>query len=100
MKKINCVFRVKMSWMGGGVFASVLLALALTTTLILSGPAVGQTITSTVEGVVTDANGALVRGAIVKATEKSVETERTATTDADGFYRLPALPAGSYTITV
>lgn len=102
MKKINCVFRVKMSETsrGGGVLASILLALALATTLILSGPAVGQTITSTVEGVVTDANGALVRGATVKATEKSVETERTATTDADGFYRLPALPAGSYTITV
>ena len=59
-----------------------------------------QTTTSTIEGTVTDPNGAAVAGATVKANGATLATERTTTTNADGFYRLPALPAGKYTITV
>ncbi|MEK7725325.1 MAG: TonB-dependent receptor, partial [Acidobacteriota bacterium] len=57
-----------------------------------------QTTTSTVEGTVTDANGAVVAGAMVKASGASLE--RSVTTDKDGFYRLVALPAGAYTIEI
>lgn len=57
-----------------------------------------QTTTSTIEGTVTDSNGAVVSGATVKASGASLE--RSVTTDKDGFYRLVALPAGSYTITI
>ena len=59
-----------------------------------------QTTTSTIEGVVTDANGALVAGTTVKASGTTLATERTTTTDTDGFYRITALPAGTYTVTI
>lgn len=66
--------------------------------LCLSIPA--QTITSTIEGTVTDANGAVVAGATVKASGTTLATERSATTDADGFYRIAVLPAGMYAVKV
>ena len=59
-----------------------------------------QTTTSTIEGTVTDANGAVVSGATVRAIGTTLAAERTATTDTEGFYRLAALPAGTYTVTV
>ncbi|NJM54291.1 MAG: carboxypeptidase regulatory-like domain-containing protein [Blastocatellia bacterium] len=60
--------------------------------------AFGQTTTSTIEGTVTDANGAVISGATVKTVGASLE--RSVTTDKEGFYRLVALPAGVYTITI
>ncbi len=59
-----------------------------------------QTTTSTVEGTVTDPNGAVVAGATVKMTAVTLATERSVTTDAEGFYRISALPAGTYTLAV
>ncbi|HYJ90709.1 MAG TPA: TonB-dependent receptor, partial [Pyrinomonadaceae bacterium] len=59
-----------------------------------------QTTTSTIEGTVTDSNGAVIAGATVKATGTTLATERSATTDSQGFYRLTALPAGTYTLTI
>lgn len=58
-----------------------------------------QTTTSTIEGTVTDQNGAVIAGATVKATGTTLAVERTATTDKDGLYRFVALPAGSYTLS-
>lgn len=59
-----------------------------------------QTTTSTIEGIVTDANGAVIAGATVKASGTTLAAERSITTDAEGFYRLVALPAGTYTVSV
>lgn len=61
---------------------------------------VAQTTTSTIEGTVTDANGAVVAGAEVKVSGTSLAAERATTTNEEGFYRLAALPAGTYTLTV
>ena len=59
-----------------------------------------QTTTSTIEGTVTDPNGAVIAGATVTASGTTLATERSVVTDSQGFYRLTALPAGTYTITI
>ena len=62
--------------------------------------AFAQTTTSTIAGTVTDASGAVIRGAEVTVRGETIAAERRATTDERGEYRLTALPAGTYTITV
>ena len=68
--------------------------------LLLAAPAAAQTTTSTIAGTVTDTSGAVIRGAEVTVRGETVAAERRATTDERGEYRLTALPAGTYTITV
>jgi hypothetical protein len=74
--------------------------LAILTLLFLPLAISAQTTTSTIEGTVKDSNGALVAGAQVKASSSTLAVERTAVTDAEGFYRIVALPAGNYTVAV
>ncbi len=62
--------------------------------------AIAQETTGAIQGTVTDPTGAVVIGAVVKATGDKLIQPATATTDSHGFYRLNALPPGSYTITV
>ena len=59
-----------------------------------------QTTTSTIEGTVTDPNGAVIAGATVKASGANLAAERSAVTNGEGFYRIVALPAGMYTLTI
>ena len=59
-----------------------------------------QTTTSTIEGTVTDPNGAVIAGAKVTASGATLATERSVVTDSEGYYRLTALPAGVYTLTI
>lgn len=58
-----------------------------------------QATTGTVQGVVSDPNGAVVSGAAV--TVRNVETgfERTVTTNSAGFFTAPLLPLGRYRVT-
>ena len=78
--------------------------LLLVLTLFLSHffypSASAQTTTSTIEGTVRDANGAAIAGAAVKVNETTHASERNTTADSEGFYRLTALTAGTYTLTV
>ena len=67
--------------------------------LLAVSPAAAQTTTSTIAGTVTDASGAVIQGAEVTVRGDTI-AERRATTDERGEYRLTALPAGTYTITV
>jgi hypothetical protein len=62
--------------------------------------ATAQTTTSTIEGTVTDASGAVITGAEVTVRGDTLAAERRATTDARGVYRLTALPAGTYTVVI
>lgn len=77
-------------------FASLLI-LALLATFVLSQ---SQALNAQIEGVVTDSSGAAIPNATV--TVRNIETgaERVVTTEANGFYRVPLLPLGTYRITV
>jgi hypothetical protein len=59
-----------------------------------------QTTTSTIEGTVKDLNGARVAGAQVNLSGSTLATERTVVTDADGYFRIVSLPAGTYKLAV
>ncbi len=85
-----------------GVYSPSLIVLFLTLVVfqLLAPVAAAQTTTSTIEGTVTDANGAVVAGATIKASGTNLATERTATSDSNGVYRITALPAGTYAVTV
>ena len=56
--------------------------------------------TSQIQGVVTDATGAAVPGADVKATQTDTSTVRSATTGADGGYVLSNLAIGPYKLLI
>jgi hypothetical protein len=68
--------------------------------VVSTPPAAAQTTTSTLEGTVTDASGAVIQGADVTVRGSMLAAERRATTDARGVYRITALPAGTYTLVV
>src|SRR5262245_47729566 len=76
----------------------VLLAGALALAGVCPPAAVAQT-TGTVEGVVTDQSGAPLPSVGVELTSPNLQGTRTAVTAADGRYRLPSLPPGSYQVT-
>ena len=76
--------------------ARVLLAIVMVT---IPAALFGQT-TGTILGQVSDPSGAAVVGAAVKAENLGTGLTRTAATNTDGVYLIPALPAGTYKITV
>jgi hypothetical protein len=68
--------------------------------LLLSQPTIAQTTTSAVQGTVKDVQGSVIAGAAITARSASLGVERIVTTDENGFYRISALPAGTYTLSV
>jgi len=68
--------------------------------LILPAAAVAQTVTGTLQGVVSDVNGALVAGADVVVRNVETGQERTLTTNSDGFFVASFLPVGRYSVKV
>jgi outer membrane receptor protein involved in Fe transport len=56
--------------------------------------------TGTVEGTVTDPQGAVVPGVTVNLSGPNLIRAQTATTDNDGYYRFASVPPGRYTIDV
>ncbi|MDQ3755145.1 MAG: carboxypeptidase-like regulatory domain-containing protein, partial [Acidobacteriota bacterium] len=76
-------------------------AAVLFTSFMLTLPAAlrAQTVTGTMQGVVTDQNGAILPG--VTVTLRNVETglERTLTTNEEGAYNAAFLPLGRYSAT-
>jgi carboxypeptidase family protein/TonB-dependent receptor-like protein len=79
---------------GMALCAAVLLSL-------ITAPAVlAQTTISTIEGTIRDPQGSVVPGAQVTVKSAALGIERTATSDTDGFYRITALPAGNYSLSI
>ncbi|HVC90739.1 MAG TPA: TonB-dependent receptor [Acidobacteriaceae bacterium] len=54
----------------------------------------------TISGIVTDPSGAVVSGAKVTATNTAMGTQSSTVTNDSGIYSIPALSAGSYSVTV
>ena len=73
---------------------------ALLFLLLFPLSALAQTTISTIEGTIKDAQGSVVSGAHVVVKSPSLGIERTATSDANGFYRVTALPAGNYSLSI
>ena len=78
------------------------LAAGVVVLICLAGAATAaaQAGTGTLTGRVLDGQGAAVPGALVTVTEVATGAVRTATSDGDGAFRFPALPAGRYTVDV
>lgn len=55
--------------------------------------------TGTLSGTVKDQNGAIVPGATVTAKNERTGEERTATSNTDGYFSIPALKASTYAVT-
>src|SRR5438046_3237568 len=72
---------------------------AVTVLLLSCGVAYAQQTTGTVTGRVVDQQGAAVPGVTVTAKSPSTGFTRTETSDAEGIYRLAALPVGLYEVT-
>ncbi|MFM8394146.1 MAG: carboxypeptidase-like regulatory domain-containing protein, partial [Acidobacteriota bacterium] len=78
----------------------LLMVLAGITALHTLAAGQSQALNGQIEGIVKDANGSAVPGASI--TIRNIETgaERAVTSDADGVYRAPLLPLGTYRISV
>lgn len=65
------------------------------TCMVVSGQQAG---TATLSGRVLDPNGAVVPGATVTATQKATRGARETTTNGEGMFVIPNLPAGEYEV--
>ncbi len=74
----------------------------LTLLLVMWVPAIAgaQLTTASIRGTVTDTSGAVVPGATVTVTGETTGFTRSTTTNTSGFYTLPELPVGTYTLEV
>jgi len=66
---------------------------------LAASAAYSQSVRGTILGTVTDASGAVVRGAKVTATQTTTGLTRTELTNGEGEYSIPQLPVGPYTVT-
>ncbi len=76
---------------------TLLIGLALSTSALAQGG--GASSTGTIQGRVTDAQGAVLPGVTVTATSPSALGAQTAVTSETGNYRFPAIPPGEYELT-
>jgi outer membrane receptor protein involved in Fe transport len=67
--------------------------------LLLAWPVQAQTTTGSISGVITDTQGAALRGVTVRARNPETGVERDSTSDRAGTYHLSGLPVGVYDVT-
>ena len=75
-------------------------ALTLLVTLLVTPVALGQTVTGSIIGVVSDPSGAVIPNAEVVATNTGTGVHSSTTSNAAGEYSLRFLPIGSYQIEI
>ncbi|MBA2340836.1 MAG: carboxypeptidase regulatory-like domain-containing protein, partial [Pyrinomonadaceae bacterium] len=76
------------------------LATSIAMLLLFTFTALAQTDTGRIEGTVTDANGAVIAGATVTAINVEQNTRTEVVTNDEGFYSIPALRPGAYTLEI
>ena len=74
--------------------------LVLLPTLFPLVPAFAQGSLAAISGVVTDAQGAVVSGAGVTATQVATGEHYPVKTNSAGFYSIPNLSVGAYSLTI
>jgi hypothetical protein len=84
-----------MSW-NGSLHRTCLLGLGVL--LALVGIAFGQQLTGSVQGVVTDASGAVIPGVTMQVINMDNGSSQTATSDAHGNFHFAAINPGMYTL--
>ncbi|MBI4479413.1 MAG: TonB-dependent receptor [Acidobacteria bacterium] len=83
-----------------GYLRTLGVAVLLTSWLVVGVAAHAQQPTGTILGTVKDATGGVIPGTSITVTNTATGFVRSAMTGQDGSYRLPALPVGTYQITV
>ncbi len=73
--------------------------IAIAALLMMTAAVFAQTDQGRIVGIVTDANGAIVPGANILVRNERTGEERTATTNDDGTFSVPALKASNYIVT-
>ncbi len=73
-------------------------AVAILAAILVPSVGFAQMTRGSIAGVVRDASGAVVPGATVTVTNVATNAALTAVTDGEGFYRVPALEPGIYTV--
>ena len=81
------------------VFSRSLRFLTLAAAIFTTAVGFGQSLSS-IQGQVTDPSGAAVPGATVTVTNTGTGVSQTIKTDSSGNYLIPALPIGTYDVTV
>jgi hypothetical protein len=79
---------------------SIVAVLAASALSLVTASASAQTPTGTILGSVKDAQGAVVPGATIVATQVDTKLSRQAVSDAEGEYALRLLPIGNYMVVV
>src|SRR5438874_672564 len=74
------------------------LALAMLALITLSFAGFAQAPTGVITGVFTDESGAVMPNATVTITDKATGFNRAATSNAEGLFSAPALPAADYEV--
>ena len=74
-------------------------AAALACVLLTALPAAAQFDRGQISGTIKDAQGAVVPGVTVSATQLDTQTVRTTVSDSSGFYTFPNLPPGKYDVS-
>jgi carboxypeptidase family protein/TonB-dependent receptor-like protein len=62
-------------------------------------PAVAQVTSAVLQGVVSDAQGGVLPGTLIRVTNTESGLAREVAADVEGFYRAPALPPGPYEVS-
>ncbi len=81
-------------------FRNLAKLLMLSLAIFMGSVCFAQTETARLQGTVTDPNGGVVPNATVTATNTETGRVATAQTNAQGYYVVPALPAGHYRVDV